>query len=77
MKAKDELSQATPRLALLIVDLAWKMLAEVQPIDMIATVRQVVGADIPVAGGYTLGQLAGEKTARILNQHFQVILLGD
>jgi hypothetical protein len=67
-----------PRLALVLADVSWSMLMKSRPGADIAAVRSVIG-DVPLAGGYVLGQLAhtpeGGET-QLLNQHIQVVLLG-
>ncbi|MBN2385741.1 MAG: FIST C-terminal domain-containing protein [Anaerolineales bacterium] len=73
------LQGARPVLALVISDLAWQMLYEAQPGADVAAVQETLGIDVPVAGGYTLGQIVpgGEATPRFLNQHMVVIVFGD
>jgi hypothetical protein len=73
------LKGARPVLALVLVDIAWQMLHEAQPGADAAAVREALGADIPVAGGYTLGQIVpgGEGTPKFLNQHMVVVLFGE
>jgi hypothetical protein len=42
-------------------------------------VREALGADVPIAGGYTLGQIVpgGEGIPQFLNQHLVVMVLGE
>ena len=73
------LGKMRPALALVLVDSAWQMLHEAQPGADAAAVREALGADIPIAGGYTLGQIVpgGEGTPKFLNQHMVVMLFGE
>ncbi len=73
-QARESLGGGEPRMALVVADVAWQMLGEVQPIDIAGAVRQVAGADIPIAGCYTLGQLT---RGQVLNQHIQVVFFSD
>jgi hypothetical protein len=68
-----------PALALVLVDLAWQMLFESQPGAEIAAIREVHGAEVPIAGGYTLGQIVsgGDGTPQFLNQHIVVVVFGE
>lgn len=73
------LEGAKPALALVLVDLAWQMLFEAQPGAEIAAVQEALGAEVPIAGGYTLGQIvpSGEGTPQFLNQHMVVMVFGE
>ena len=74
------LGNAKPALALVLADVAWQMLFESQPGTELNPVREVLGADVPILGGYTLGQIIpGDASAppRFLNQHLTVILVGE
>jgi hypothetical protein len=69
-----------PVLALVLVDVSWRILFEVQPGVEIQTVREILGDGIPIVGGYTYGQLANSKATQppeVLNQHMVVILFSD
>lgn len=75
-----KLGDAKPRLALVLVDVAWQMLLKAQPGAEIAAVQEILGDSVPVAGGYTLGQVvtADEDTKpKFLNQHIVVIVFGE
>ena len=78
-QAVAALEGAKPALALVLVDLAWQMLFESQPGAEIAAVREVLGAEVPIAGGYTLGQIvpSSEGTPQFLNQHMAVVIFGE
>jgi hypothetical protein len=84
--AKEAVSQALaglegarPALAIVLADVSWQMLHEAQPGADVQAVREALGVDIPIAGGYTLGQIVpgGAETPRFLNQHMVVILVGE
>jgi hypothetical protein len=71
------LGTARPILALVFADVAWKMLFETQPGLEIAPLRDVFGPHIPIAGGYTLGQIYSHANGvEVLNQHLEIVLLG-
>lgn len=77
------LGSAKPDFVLILADIAWQMLLESNPGAEVAAVQDILGADIPIAGGYTLGQIVpgrdsqGSATTssptRFLNQHLAVI----
>ena len=55
------------------------MLFKGQPGVEVQAVREVLGLNVPIAGGYTFGQIAQRKdmnAAEFLNQHIQVVLFG-
>jgi hypothetical protein len=75
-----KLGDAKPRLALVLVDVAWQMLLKAQPGAEIAAVQEILGDNVPVAGGYTLGQVVtgdDESKPKFLNQHIIVIVFGE
>ncbi|NWF62749.1 MAG: FIST C-terminal domain-containing protein [Chloroflexi bacterium] len=75
-----KLGDAKPRLALVLADVAWQMLLKAQPGAEIAAVQEILGETVPVAGGYTLGQVMtsdDESKPRFLNQHIVVIVFGE
>ncbi len=73
-----QLGDAKPAFALVLVDLAWQMLLKSTPGAEIAAVQEILGADVPVAGGYTLGQIApSESNPLFLNQHIMVAAFGE
>lgn len=74
------LDGATPKFALVFADVSWEMLFRGQPSNEIDAVREVLGPDVPIAGGYTLGQLAptnGSQKPEFLNQHIEVVVFGE
>jgi hypothetical protein len=78
-QALKALDGARPVLALVLADIAWQMLFAAQPGGDVAAVQAALGLDVPVAGGYTLGQIVpgGEGTPRFLNQHMVVMVFGE
>ena len=77
-QAMLQLDEAKPVFALVLVDLAWQMLLKSTPGAEIAAVQDILGPDVPIAGGYTLGQIApGKDTPQFLNQHILVIVFGE
>ncbi len=79
-QALSALGEATPCLAVLLVDEAWQMLLELDPGSEVNAVRAVLGEDIPILGGYTLGQIAPEASQgklSLYNQHMVILLFGS
>jgi hypothetical protein len=78
-QALAALDGAHPVMALVLADVAWQMLFEAQPGADLAAVQAVLGAGIPIAGGYTLGQIAPRPQAspQFLNQHMLVAVFGE
>lgn len=78
-QALDGLGRSRPVLALVLADMAWQMLFEAQPGADIAAVQEALGPNVPIAGGYTLGQIVpgGAGTPLFLNQHIVVVLFGE
>jgi hypothetical protein len=78
-QAHAALGSSRPIFALVLADIAWKMLFEAQPNRIFEAIRQVLGADIPLAGGFTYGQLystSGDSLSPMLhNQHIEIILI--
>ncbi|MCB0119444.1 MAG: FIST C-terminal domain-containing protein [Anaerolineales bacterium] len=75
-----KLGGAKPKLALVLVDVAWQMLLKAQPGAEITAVQEILGDSIPIAGGYTLGQVVTadeESKPKFLNQHIIVIVFGE
>jgi hypothetical protein len=72
------LGSAKPVFALVLVDIAWQMLLKANPGAEIAAMQDLLGPKIPIAGGYTLGQIVpGKETPSFLNQHMVVIAFGE
>jgi hypothetical protein len=78
-KALLALGNTKPVFALVLVDIAWQMLLKAQPGIEIEAVQEVLGKTIPIAGGYTLGQITSNENSipRFLNQHIIVIVFGE
>jgi hypothetical protein len=79
-QARQALGHTAPRLALVLVDVAWQALFDLDQNVEVAALRQALGPDVPIAGGYTFGQIArleAQGPAQFLNQHLLIILFGD
>jgi hypothetical protein len=75
-----QLDEAKPVFALILVDIAWQMLLKSNPGAEIAAVQEILGPDIPIAGGYTLGQIVpgnADAAPEFLNQHIVVVVFGE
>ena len=72
------LGSAKPAFALVLVGTAWQMLLKANPGAEVAAVQDMLGPHVPIAGGYTLGQIVpGAETPAFLNQHIVVIAFGE
>ncbi len=78
-QALAALEGATPVLALVLPDISWQMLHEAQSGADIQAVREALGPDVPIAGGYTLGQIVPRpgECPQFLNQHMLVVLFAE
>jgi hypothetical protein len=79
-QALRALGDAKPAFALMLVDIAWQMLLKSNPGLEVAAVQDILGAGVPIAGGYTLGQIVPGKEGalpRFLNQHIVVVAFGE
>ena len=79
-QALNALEGIEPALALVLVDVAWRMLFEAQPGAEITAVQETLGKNVPVLGGYTLGQIVpggGSNPPQFLNQHLLIVVLGE
>jgi len=75
-----QLDDAKPVFVLVLVDLAWQMLLKSNPGVEITAIQEILGPDVPIAGGYTLGQIVPGKpnaSPQFLNQHIVVIAFGE
>jgi hypothetical protein len=74
-----QLGKAKPVFALLLVDIAWQLLLKDQAGLEVSAVQDILGTKIPIAGGYTLGQVipADGASPKFLNQHMVVIIFGE
>jgi hypothetical protein len=74
------LEGAKPVFALALVDISWQMLLQARPGAEIKAIQEVLGEQVAIAGGYTLGQIAparhANETPQFLNQHFMIALFG-
>ena len=76
----QQLDGRKPSFALILVDIAWEMLLKSHPGTEIEAVQDIFGKDVPIAGGYTLGQIVPGKdggTPQLLNQHIIVIAFAE
>jgi hypothetical protein len=82
-QALQQLEGAKPVFALVLVDIAWEMLLKSHPGTEINAVQDILGKELPMAGGYTLGQIIPGKdpgpgaTPQLLNQHIVVAAFGE
>jgi hypothetical protein len=79
-KALSQLDGARPVLALVFTDVAWQFLLEGQLSSEVRVIQDVLGAEVPIAGGYTFGQIARSESSDLpefLNQHIEVIIFGE
>ncbi len=79
-QARAGLGSARPALAVVLADVAWQLLFEAQPGLDLQALRAELGEDVPIAGGYTLGQIAPTLPGgppQLLNQHLLVILFAE
>jgi hypothetical protein len=79
-KANLALKGAKPVFALVLADISWQMIFKARPGAEIEAIKAVLGDDVPIIGGYTLGQVAPGKDGSppdFLNQHITVIVFGE
>jgi hypothetical protein len=79
-KARLSLDGAKPKLALILADISWQMLLKAHSGAEVRAVQDILGADIPIIGGYTLGQVTpgkDEAPPDFLNQHITVVVFGE
>lgn len=79
-QALQQLDGAKPVFAFVLVDIAWEMLLKSHPGAEIFAVQDILGKEVPLAGGYTLGQVIPGKDAgppQLLNQHIVVVAFGE
>jgi hypothetical protein len=79
-QALQQLEGSKPVLAFILADIAWEMLLRSHPGAEIAAVQDILGKEVPIAGGYTLGQIIPGKasgTPQLLNQHIVVVAFGE
>jgi hypothetical protein len=79
-QALQQLEGSKPVFSLMLVDIAWEMLLKSHPGAEVAAVQDILGKEIPLAGGYTLGQVIPGKASgspQLLNQHIVVVAFGE
>jgi len=74
------LGKVKPIFALVFVDVAWQMLLQARLGSEIKAIQEILGENVPIIGGYTLGQIipAGENEEhpQFLKQHIVVAVFG-
>ena len=80
--ARASLGHARPVMALVLVDMAWQLLMQAWPGIEIQIIQSLLGADVPVVGGYTLGQIVPanskeQEHPQFLNQHIVIAPFGE
>ncbi|MFN8461194.1 MAG: hypothetical protein U0X93_05420 [Anaerolineales bacterium] len=70
-QALKALGGAKPAFALTFVDIAWEMLLKSHPGAEIAAMREILGAEVPIAGVFAWADRAGKSSPvpQLLNQH--------
>src|SRR6266496_3164782 len=79
-QALQQLEGRKPVFALVLVDIAWEMLLKSHPGSKISAVQDILGEEVPIAGGYTLGQIVRAKEtnlSQLLNQHIVVVVFAE
>ena len=79
-QALQQLEGRKPIFALLLVDIAWEMLLKSHPGSEVSAVKDILGEGVPIAGGYTLGQIVHDKESnlpQLLNQHIIVTVFAE
>lgn len=79
-QALQQLDGKKPMFALILVDIAWQMLLKSHPGAEITAAQDILGKDVPILGGYTLGQIIPGKDSaspQLLNQHIVVVAFAE
>src|SRR5574339_369126 len=79
-QALQQLGGSKPAFVFVLVDIAWEMLLRSHPGAEINAVQDILGKEVPLAGGYTLGQIVQGRDAgspQLLNQHIVVVAFGE
>lgn len=69
-----------PALALIMADVSWQILLEGQSGSEVRAVQDVLGANVPIAGGYTFGQIGRNSDSgkvEMFNQHIEVVVISE
>jgi len=78
LQALKSLGKARPILGIILPDISWQNLLETQPGAEVTAVRNVLGQNVPIIGGYTFGQFSNpNQTAEFFNQQIEVFLLAE
>jgi hypothetical protein len=78
-QALESMGEARPVLVLVFADIALKLMLQGQPGLEIDAIQAVMGANVPIIGGYTFGQIgrAPDGQPNLFNQHIQIVVFGD
>ncbi len=79
-QALQQLEGSKPVFVFVLVDIAWEMLLKSHPGAEINAIQDILGKEVPLAGGYTLGQVVQAKESgvpQLLNQHIVVVAFGE
>lgn len=79
LQALEQMEDTVPKFALVLADMSWQMLFQGHEGAEIKAIQDTIGAQVPIAGGYTFGQfthMAGAPRAEFLNQHIEIVLFG-
>jgi len=79
-QALQQLDGKKPMFVLILVDIAWQMLLKSHPGAEVTAVQDILGKDVPIVGGYTLGQIIPGKEStspQLLNQHIVVVAFAE
>ena len=74
------LKGARPKLAMVFADISWEMLFQGFAGAEVEAINEVLDREVPIVGGFTFGQIAqpnGAPRPEFLNQHVEVVLLGE
>lgn len=77
---EENSARGRPVLALVLIDEAWRLLLEGQPGEEVHAVRSILGEDLPIIGGYVLGQIVQPHPSagpQLLNQNIEIILFAE
>jgi hypothetical protein len=78
LQALKSIGKARPILGVILPDVSWQNLLETQPGAEVTAVRNVLGQNVPIIGGYTFGQFSNSnQTAEFYNQHIEVFILAE
>lgn len=75
-----QMEGAQPKLAIVFADIAWEMLFQGYASAEVEAIRDVLGDEVPIIGGYSFGQIAQRdqtSPAVYLNQHVEVVVIGE